>query len=105
LSMYLAFSLIDLKLSTYFKRFRFTALALLVVLFLGIGLLTGLESFTLHPLIITGIVTIISLSVYIIILYLLDSTMRRLLIDSWVWLTNQFRQFNLSGHSGKGNCL
>lgn len=91
-SLYLAFSLIDLRIGAYIKRFRFTALALLIVLVLGIGLMSWFGSFSWHPLIVSGLVAIITLSVYSTLLYLLEPDMRQLLIDGWFWLSNRFRQ-------------
>lgn len=89
-SLYLAFTLIDLRISTYFKRFRFTALALLGVILPGIGLMSWFSSFSWHPIVISGLIVIITLSIYSTVLYLLDPYMRQLLTDGRFWLSERF---------------
>ena len=90
LSMYLAFTLINLKISAYFRRFRFTALALLVVLVLGAGLTTWLDLYSLHPLIVTGVVVTTTLPIYTFILYFLEPSIRQLWVDGRQWLSERF---------------
>lgn len=89
LSIYLAFSLINLGIGTYFKRFKYTTLALGFELILGIGLMRWFGSLSWHPIIISGLVGFLILGSYATILYLLDPYMRQLWSDGRSWLAER----------------
>ncbi|WP_420645342.1 lipopolysaccharide biosynthesis protein [Candidatus Leptofilum sp.] len=86
LSIYLAFSLIDLGMGTYFKRFRYSVAALLVAAAVGVGLLYGFEQVAWHPLLVSGLIGLVVLAVYVLALYLLDPFARQLWADVRSWL-------------------
>ncbi len=91
LSIHLSFSLIDLKMGTYFKRFRFVVVALIGETVLGLGLMRWLTLLSWHPLLIIGLIAAATLSVYAVIFYLLDPQMRQLWSDGRNWIRTCYR--------------
>ena len=89
LSFYFAFSLIDLGIGAYFSKFKYATLALAGEVFVGIILLRWLNTFSLHPLIISILIATCILPLYMAILYFLDPYTRQLWSDGRNWLANQ----------------
>jgi PST family polysaccharide transporter len=89
LSIYLAFSLIDLGIVAYFKRFRYSAAALFTAMVPGIGLMTWLGTFSWHPIIITVVVGFFTCVVYALVLNWLDPYMRQLWVEGRAWLSKR----------------
>lgn len=87
LSLHLAFSLIKLPLLTYFARFRWVFLTLILQMVCGIAMIRFLNPMGLHPYVVTAVVSVVTLLVYGLTLYRLDSQMRMVWHEgkSWLW--------------------
>ena len=93
LSIYLAFSLIDLGIGAYFKRFRHTMVALASETIVGVSLMYWSGSLSWNPVITWGLIAILSLSVYAIVLFLLDPYIRQLWADGRIWVKTRYLSF------------
>lgn len=89
LSIYLAFSLINLAMGAYFKRFTRATAALAGEVMVGYGLMLWLGSLSWHPILVAGLVGFFTLGVYAAMLYLLDPFMRQFLKDGRAWLSDR----------------